>query len=231
MDNQTQKNLLNIVKRNYEEIAEDFSETRKKHLWPELLKLTGSVKNGSKILDAGCGNGRLIEAFKEKDINYLGVDASQELLGSAKKQKPGFKFKLGDILKLGDIAEVNFDYVFCVAVLHHIPGKDLRVKALRQLKNKVNNEGKIIITAWNLWSQKKFRKLILKFILLKLIKKNQMDIGDILFDWKNSAGEIVSRRYYHAFTKYQLKKIAKKAGLKIDKLYKDKYNYYIILKK
>ncbi|MBA3047903.1 class I SAM-dependent methyltransferase [Patescibacteria group bacterium] len=231
MDNQTQKNLLNIVKRNYEEIAEDFSETRKKHLWPELLKLTGSVKNGSKILDAGCGNGRLIEAFKGKDIDYLGVDASQKLLKSAKKQKPGFKFKLGDILKLGDIAEVNFDYVFCIAVLHHIPGKDLRVKALRQLKNKVSDEGKIIITAWNLWGQKKFRKLILKFTLLKLIKKNQMDIGDILFDWKNSAGEIVSRRYYHAFTKRQFKKIAKKAGLKIEKNYKDKYNYYIILKK
>ena len=36
MDKQTQKNLLDIVKRNYNEIAEDFDETRKKQLWPEL---------------------------------------------------------------------------------------------------------------------------------------------------------------------------------------------------
>lgn len=227
MNNQTQKNLLNIVKRNYEEIAEHYNETRKKHLeplWSELIKYARQAKTGSRILDIGCGNGRLIEAFKGKNINYLGIDSNQKLLENAKKQKPGFEFKLGNILELGDIPEVNFDYVFCIAVLHHIPGKDLRIKALRQLKNKVNNEGKIIITVWNLWGQKKFRKLILRFALLKLIKKNQMDIGDILFDWKNSAGEIVSRRYYHAFTKYQLKKIAKKAGLKIEKIYKDKYN-------
>jgi len=233
MDTQTQKNLLNIVKRNYEEIAEHYNETRKKHLWPGLLKLTKGVKNDSKILDVGCGNGRLLEAFKDKNVEYLGVDSSEKFVRLAKSEirNPKSEIRNGNILELGDIAEVNFDYVFCIAVLHHIPGKDLRIKALRQLKNKVNNEGKIIITVWNLWGQKKFRKLILRFALLKLIKKNQMDIGDILFDWKNSAGEIVSRRYYHAFTKYQLKKIAKKAGLKIEKIYKDKYNYYIILKK
>ena len=95
----------------------------------------------------------------------------------------------------------------------------------------MSDDGKIIIAVWNLWGQKKFKKLVFKFALLKLIKKNKMDIGDILFDWKNSKGEIVSRRYYHAFTKRELKKIIKKAGLKIEKIYKDKFNYYAVLKK
>ena len=58
-----------------------------------------------------------------------------------------------------------------------------------------------------------------------------MDFGDIIFDWKNSQGERVSQRYYHAFRKGELKAIFKKAGLKIEKLYKDKYNYYAVLKK
>lgn len=231
MDKQTQKNLLNIVKKNYEEISEQFNETRKKYLWPELLKLTKNVKNGNKILDAGCGNGRLLEAFKNKRIQYLGIDNSIELIKHARAKYPKQEFIVNDILALGKIPEINFDYVFCVAVLQHIPSKDLRIAALRQLKNKVKPDGKIIITVWNLWSQAKFRKLILKFAILKLIKKNKMDLGDILFDWKNPSGQVISRRYYHAFTKRQLKKIIKKAGLKIDKIYKDKYNYYAILSK
>ena len=56
-----------------------------------------------------------------------------------------------------------------------------------------------------------------------------MDWGDILFNWKNSKGEQVSQRYYHALTMKELKKIAEDAGLKTEKLYQDKYNYYAVL--
>jgi len=231
MNKQTEKNLSNIVKKNYSEISDQFNNTRKKYLWPELIKLTERVKDNNKILDAGCGNGRLLEAFENKQIQYLGTDNSTELIKHAKAIYPKQKFIVNDILDLGKIPEVNFNYVYCLAVLQHIPGKKLRVAALKQLKNKVNPDGQIIMSVWNLWSQVKFRKLIFKFFLLKLIKKNKMDFGDILFDWKNSAGQAISRRYYHAFTKRQLKKIIKQAGLKINKIYKDKYNYYAILTK
>ncbi len=234
MDKQTQKNLINLVNRNYKEIAEHYSETRKKHmfpLWDELLKITSNVKKGDKVMDVGCGNGRLLNAFGKKEIEYLGVDTSKALLKEAKKLHPGKKFVQGDILELSKLSEIDFDYVFCIAVLHHLPGKDLRIIALKQLKNKVSDNGEIIISVWNLWSQKKFRKLIWKFYILRLLGKNKMDFGDILFDWKNSKGEIVSKRYYHAFTKRELKKTARKAGLKIQKIYKDKFNCYLVLTK
>jgi len=234
MDIETQKKLLELVKKNYEEIADKFNETRKKHLeplWSELVNLARQIKDGSKVLDVGCGNGRLLEAFKDKEVKYLGVDSSEKLIELARSRFPKFQFTVGDILELGKIPEINFNFVFCVAVLHHLPGTDLRVAALKQLKNKIISDGKIIITVWNLWSQIKFRKLIFKFLLLKLIKKNKMDLGDLLFDWKNSAGQAVSQRYYHAFTKRELKKISKQAGLKIERLYQDKYNYYAVLTK
>ena len=66
MNKKTQKELLDIVKQNYEEIADQFSETRKKHLWPELIELTKNIKEGSSILDVGCGNGRLSKRCKIK---------------------------------------------------------------------------------------------------------------------------------------------------------------------
>jgi ubiquinone/menaquinone biosynthesis C-methylase UbiE len=234
MNKQTQKELLEIVKNNYEEIAEKYNETRKKHLmplWGVLVDYCQKIKKGSVVLDVGCGNGRLLEAFGDKQINYLGVDSSDELLEKAKENHPDKKFVYGDVLELGHIPQMNFDYVFSIAVFHHLPGRDLQVAALKQMKNKISQDGEIFITAWNMWSQKRFRKILLKYFLLKLLGKNKMDAGDILFDWKNNQGEAVSKRYYHAFTKRELRKVVKKAGLKIEKLDKDKYNYYLILKK
>jgi len=257
MDQQTQKNLLALVKKNYEQISVDFDVTRKKQLWPELLKLAEPVKDGDKILDVGCGNGRLIEAFMNKKVNYLGVDNSEKLIENAKKNldsrlrgndkweaaarnnNSSYEFKIADVLELDKLPEHDFDYIFCIAVLHHLPGEDLQAQALEQMKDKIKpasagsarGGGKIILTVWNLWGQPKFRKLIFKYGWLKLVGKNKMDFNDILFDWKNNKGEQISRRYYHAFIKNELKKLAVRAGLKIEKLYKDKYNYYLTLEK
>jgi len=230
MDRKTKEKLLRIVKTNYEEIAEDFHETRKKFLWPELLKLTAVVRSGDRVLDAGCGNGRLLGAFQGKKINYTGIDASEELIKLAHRSTAAVNFVNLDILELNKLPVGDFDYVFSVAVLHHLPGQDLRIEALRQMKNKLGPGGKIILSVWNLWPRKKFRALIVKQAFLKIIGRNRMDFGDILFDWKNNRGKTVSQRYYHAFTKRGLKKIIKQVGLKIEKLYKDEHNYYAILR-
>jgi SAM-dependent methyltransferase len=235
MNKKTQNELLRIVKKNYADIAEHYNETRKKHLmplWGELLNYAKNVKEGASVLDAGCGNGRLIEAFEGKKINYIGVDQDEKLIASAREQKPEFKFIAGDLLELGKIAEYNFNHLISIAVLHHIPGERLRIEVLRQFKNKIGQDGEILFTVWNMWSdkwaKKNFKQAIFKFFLLKLIKKNQMDFGDILIDWKNSEGQIISKRYYHAFTKWELRRIVKKAGLKLKKIYSDDYNYYVI---
>lgn len=231
MNKQAQKYLLTLVKKNYEDVAEEFDITRQKEPWQGLVELAKIVEDENSVLDVGSGNGRLVRLFGGKTINYLGVDSSSSMVELAKANFPGYSFLTGDILELGQIKKINFDYVFCIAVLHHLPGADLQIAALKQLKNKVGADGKIIISVWNMWAQKKYRSLIIKYYLLKLVGKNKMDLGDIIFSWKNSLGEKLSERYYHAFTKCQLKKIAKAAGLQIEKLYKDKYNYYLILKK
>jgi 2-polyprenyl-3-methyl-5-hydroxy-6-metoxy-1,4-benzoquinol methylase len=238
MNKKTEKELLGLVEKNYKQIAEHYNETRKRHLqplWNKLVKYAENIKEGASILDVGCGNGRLIEAFENKKINYIGIDQNEKLIELAKKQKPGYKFAVGDLCKLGRIAEYDFDYLISIAVLHHLPGKRLRVEALKQCRNKINADGEIFITVWNMWSpkwqKKKFRQNIFKFFLLKLIGKNKMDFGDILIDWKNSEGQVISQRYYHAFTKRELKKLTRAADLKIKKIYKDKYNYYLVASK
>jgi ubiquinone/menaquinone biosynthesis C-methylase UbiE len=231
MNKATQKELNKLVTNNYNKIADHYSETRKKELWPYLTKILNNIPENSHILDVGCGSGKILHAFIEKKINYLGIDPCNGLLNNAHHDFPDYTFQNGDILELGKIPKINFDFVFAIAVLHHIPNKKDRIIALKQLRNKIKTNGEIVISVWDLRSQKKFRKLLWKFWFLKLINKNKMDSGDIVFDWKNKDGIITSKRYYHAFTKKELKKIIKKAKLKIIDFKKTDYNFYLTLKK
>jgi len=244
MDRETQQKLLDLVKNNYDEIAEEFDLTRQKPLWPELVKLAAGVRDGNSVLDVGCGNGRLLAALNGKNIKYVGVDNSEKLISLAREnikaanfqfsifpangtplRGGNFQFRVGDILELDKIIEDKFDWIFCIAVFHHLPGQELRLKALGQMKNRLKPGGKIVLTAWNLWSQWKYLKLILKFTLLKLIGKNQMDFGDIVFYW----GGDKSQRYYHSFTESGLLKLSRLAEMKVETIYKDSYNYYLVI--
>ena len=234
MDKATAANLLKIVHDNYNEIAADFNATRKKEIWPEIIKLTEKIKDNDRILDLGCGNGRLIEALKDTKIEYLGIDNSEELIKLARVNYPTSKFIMADILDLEKIEEIKtakFDYIFCLATLQHLPSPELRVKVLREMKLLLSDKGRIIISNWNMWTKQKYRRLIFKTFFNKLRGKNKLEFGDILFPWKNSRGEIISQRYYHAFLKRELFNLARKAGCDILSLYKDQYNYWLILEK
>ncbi len=231
MDKKTEQKLLALVKKNYNEIADEFHHSRQKALWPPIKALVQAVPAGAWVLDAGCGNGRLALEFAGKNINYFGFDSSSRLINWAKKTYAGgnCRFAVGDLLalqQLKEIKQISFDFIFCLAVLHHLPGKNWRRQALAQLQEKLKPNGQIIISVWNLWAQAGKRRLILKFSWQKLIGQNPYDWGDIVFGWGKGK---TSQRYYHAFTARELKQLAGQTGLKIKKLFKDKYNYYLIL--
>ena len=228
MEKEKEWELLALVKKNYAEIASDFDRTRKKKLWPELSKLAADVKKGSKVLDAGCGNGRLIEALKEKDIFYSGFDNSEELIALAKKNYPSHEFFIFDILDVSAIADKSYDVIFCVAVIPHIPGHENRVKVLKDLSDKLVTGGKMIISFWDLRSQSRYRKHLIVSAVKKIFGISKLDHGDVLFDWK---GPEKSKRYYHAFSEKELKDLTHDAGLKLEKLYRADNNFWLILKK
>ena len=64
MDKEYAKKILEETKENYNLISEDFSITRDK-FWEELGFLSKYVNDSDKVLDLGCGNGRLSE-FRER---------------------------------------------------------------------------------------------------------------------------------------------------------------------
>lgn len=229
MKTELREEILGLVKRNYQEIAENFDLTRKKPLGTEILRFAAGIKDGDRILDAGCGNGRLLGALSGKDSAYFGIDNSQELIDLAIRNYPGHNFQIADVLTLDHWPETGFSSIFSLAVWQHIPSRELRLEFLRQMARKLAPDGRLVISVWNMWRQSKYRRLLLRNCWLKIIGRNGLDYNDLIFPWKNSRGEAVSERYYHAFTKKEIRKLVRLSGLRLVELKRDKYNYWVIL--
>lgn len=210
MDKDYAKYLLEKTRKDYNLIAEDFSRTRYS-IWPELYILGKHVKKGEKVLDLGCGNGRLFELFQDKNIDYIGVDNSEKLIELAKKKYPEGKFQVGDALNLA-FANNFFDKVYSVAVLHHIPSKELKIQFLKSVKRILKPGGVLILTVWKFHQFKEYY-LILKYTLLKLIGKSKLDWGDIFKPWGKKI-----KRYYHCFSKKELLNLVKEVDFKIKEI-------------
>ncbi len=210
MKPQYAKNLIKTTKQYFNENAKNFSQSREKP-WPEFEELKKYIEPNTKILDLGCGNGRLFELFSNKQINYTGVDFSKQLIKIA-QQKYGNHFKTSSMFSL-PFSNNSFDSIWSIAVFHHIPSEKLRIKTLNEAKRVLKPNGKIIITCWYLYGGK-YLKILLKFTLSKLLGLTKLDFKDILISPKT----LKIKRYYHAFTKKELKKLLKKAGLKVEKL-------------
>ncbi len=229
MDKEYAKYLLEKTREDYNLIAEDFSKTRW-NIWSEFNIFRDFVEDGDKVLDVGCGNGRLLELLKDKKIDYTGVDFSENLVNLAKQKYPQNNFLVADNLNL-PFPDNNFNKVFSVAVLHTIPSKELREKALLEIKRVLKPGGLLILTVWDIWRKDTFL-ILLKSTILKLLGKSKMDFGDAMIPWADK-----TNRYYHFFTKRELSSLVEKIGFKIIKKgvvknkNKKRSNIYIIAQK
>lgn len=203
--------ILAETRKSYDLIADKFSNTRQ-YPWKEFEDFNKYIQSGYKVLDVGCGNGRLWGTLKDKNIDYYGVDFSQNLIAKAQQKYPQANFLFADVLNL-PFEKESFDAVFAIAVFHHIPSY-YRQKALAEINRILKKQGIFITTNWNLW-QKHWWGLLYQYTKDKIFGKSELDYGDVYRPWKNERGEIVTKRYCHAYTKRELKKLLKNSGFEI----------------
>ncbi len=194
----------------YNTFAEEWDSTRK-NAWGEF-EFARELLDSKKIIDAGCGNGRLVRWLRENGFmgEYLGVDASTELLRIAKKNFPQEKFELHDLREFRSSAK--YEAVFCIAVLHHLRSEQERLQALQNLHASLQKGGKIFLTTWNLFQPRYIKHLL----------KNFSRDCEITFAKKG-------KRFIHAFTKKELKRLLQQVGFKNIKIFyarhSDKTNF------
>lgn len=233
--------LIQKNKESYDTISEHFSGTRA-FLWRGLSDFEKYSQDGERLLDFGCGNGRLIEIFKDKKIDYIGLDISKNLIEITKKK---YQDNLPGIVRKAEFLQTDglsipfpdeyFDNIYSIAVLHHIPSIQLRMDLLREFRRVLKPKGKIILTSWNLW-QGSSRDLIFKYAIKKITGQSKLDFKDIFVPWKNQKGKVLAERYYHAFTMAEFRKVVQRAGFNImESDYfggkNSKFNLYIVAQK
>ena len=93
MEKQIVNKILELTKSGYQTIAQDFSNTRN-FLWEDLQLFKDFIKDNAKMLDLGCGNGRLIQLLEGKKVDYFGVDYNENFIRIAKAKYPQYKYIL-----------------------------------------------------------------------------------------------------------------------------------------
>lgn len=83
----------------------------------DVLSLIGAAP-GSFVVDLGCGNGALTEKLAQRGYRVLGVDASAQMLETARELHPSLSFMLADATAFE--LEEKADVIFSNAVFHWI---------------------------------------------------------------------------------------------------------------
>jgi len=180
------------------------------HVKPEEEVVNFSkIINKGPILDLGCGNCRNSLSFLERKIDCVGLDFSKGMIREAKQFLK--KRNLNKSLVVGSLDNLPFKkgsflLIMCIRTLHHLESRELRLKALQEMK-RVGI--KILMSEWKRLQSRFIWQLIRSFF--------SGHFADVYVDW-NYHGKIY-KRFYHLYTKKELEEDLKNAGLKIEKIW------------
>jgi len=200
--------LLKKVSDEYDYLADNFSHTRQRQ-WDDTNVLAEYVNGGDRLLDWGCGNGRLYQLFEDKSVSYLGIDNCRGLIQKAQAKYPDVDWRVGN-----DIPYQSFDKIFAIASWHHLPGTELRRIKMEEFQNRLKSGGYLLLTTWNL-KQSKYFWLWVRNNLRNLFSGYEWD--DMLVPWHTRYKTVY--RYYHNFSKRKLMSIVIRAGFDIEECY------------
>ncbi len=190
-------------KQSYNKIAKEFSATRQS-AWRDMESLREYYRSGMKILDLGCGNGRLLNlpGLRIRPEDYLGLDFSEGLIGEARRLRPEYEFRLADLTNFR--VQREYDILVMIASFNHL-NKSEQVKALRAVYSALKKGGILFMLNWNLWNIKN-KKSVWRAGKVKNIKS-------VNTTWQGS--RLQANLFYYAFTKRELARLVKKTGFSV----------------
>jgi SAM-dependent methyltransferase len=255
MNSATVTFLLDLNRQFYQSFGAAFAATRRR-IQPGVRRILDESPAGENWLDLGCGSGsvalewarKAAAAADEKPGNYLGLDFSDSLLEEARRTLKEAEAS-GDIpagrvqvefaqtdLSAPDWADVlrgrRFDRIVAFAVLHHLPGMQVRRQVLRGVHDLLAPGGLFIHSEWQFQHSPKLMARRLPWEQVGLSAAD-LEEGDTLLDWRYNlngparpAGEAgpdspigpassIGRRYVHLYSREELNRLAAEVGFVI----------------
>jgi SAM-dependent methyltransferase len=210
MDAATAGQLIELNRQFYQTFGGQFSSTRGR-LQPGVRRAVANLEGSERILDLGCGNGNLARELAQRGHrgSYLGLDFSPPLLHVAGSGWEEFSatFQQGDITSLdwdASLEDVLMDQIFAFAVLHHIPGEELRRRLLQKIHRLLAPGGRFALSNWQFLTSEKLKARVQGWEKIGL-SQTQVDENDYLLDWRAGGSGL---RYVHHFSEAELKRLA-----------------------
>ncbi len=89
--------------------------------WAREILAHADLRPGERVLDAGCGSGRVTKLLLKQGVTVTAVDADAAMVAKAREQLPaGVPVLHRDLLNLKGSDPFRFDVVFSCAVFHWI---------------------------------------------------------------------------------------------------------------
>jgi len=225
-----------MSKKIYDILALDYHQKRF-YPWKDFelyfnkLIQKGVSFNGYNI-DLGCANGRNFKIFLQFDIKLIGIDNSIEFLKiSRNRLKTGNNYTMKERRSIELIqGDINFipirpetvNNLFSIAAIHHIKNINNRYNALNQIYAILKNNGLLFLTLWRKY-QKKYRYYFIRDWFKRLyssnyrIKQSNLGLaehGDKFIPWTISKENLTYNRFYHFYSRKELKKLVKNYVIK-----------------
>ncbi|GAA0485853.1 hypothetical protein Ade02nite_09470 [Paractinoplanes deccanensis] len=109
----------------------------------EARMIDAMVPRGSRILDAGCGTGRVGGRLAELGHEVVGVDIDPELIAAARRDHPGATWIVGD-LSSTEMTERS-DVVVCAGNVMTFVAPSTRRAILRRFHGSVRSDGRVVV--------------------------------------------------------------------------------------
>ena len=175
---------MDFYNNNYEE----FSKTRLS-IWKSVRDFCSSIPSNStcKILDAGCGNGKNMKYLTrtQPSAQVVGLDSCEKFVRLCHSQ--GLCVTVNNVTHI-DYNSNTFEYILCIAVIHHLVHETERILALKELLRVLKVGGKLLVTVWAFETDNYSRK-----------RKFSQGNNVVLFNHKP--------RYYYVYNKTSFQKL------------------------
>jgi SAM-dependent methyltransferase len=120
------------------------AQGRNVHGEADLLEILLSESGGTRVLDAGCGTGRVAIELAQRGFSVTGADADAAMLTAAMAKAPALTWLEADLAELQDRLDAEFDLVVLAGnvMIFLSPGTEQRV--LSQLVGRLVSGGLLV---------------------------------------------------------------------------------------